>query len=149
MTSTRIALPLAFTVAFVLLLAAPMIGASRAGSLSQNARPATGAVERKGTVERINVHGKALEGNLEGESPDRDVTIYLPPGYAAERNRRYPVIYLLHGYSGTDENWTKQIPVPEIADRVAARGTVREMIVVMPNAHSVYLGSMYSSSMRF
>ena len=31
----------------------------------------------KGTVQRIKVHGKSLEGNLEGDSPDRDVTIYL------------------------------------------------------------------------
>ena len=39
---------------------------------------------KKGTVERIKVHGKSLEGNLEGDSPDRDVFIYLPPGYAAK-----------------------------------------------------------------
>src|SRR6202158_3385462 len=58
-----------------------------------------------GTVEHIKVHGQALEGNLEGDSPDRDVTVYLPPSYATERARRYPVIYLLHGYGGTDGNW--------------------------------------------
>ena len=58
-----------------------------------------------GKVERIKVHGKALEGNLEGDSPDRDVSIYLPPSYATERNRRYPVIYLLHGYTDSDELW--------------------------------------------
>jgi hypothetical protein len=45
-----------------------------------------------GKIERIKVHGKALEGNLEGDSPNRDVSIYLPPSYATERNRRYPVI---------------------------------------------------------
>ncbi len=44
-----------------------------------------------GTVQRIKVHGKALEGNLEGDSADRDVSIYLPPSYATETNRRYPV----------------------------------------------------------
>src|ERR1700721_977465 len=49
----------------------------------------------KGTVERIKGHGKSLEGNLEGDSPDRDVTVYLPPDYAANRNQRYPVVYLL------------------------------------------------------
>ena len=93
------------------------------------------------------MHGQALEGNLEGDSPDRDVTIYLPPSYATERARRYPVIYLLHGYGGTDGNWTgRQLNLPEIADKLFAARTVREMIVVMPNAFSLHKGSMYSNS---
>src|SRR5262245_55216951 len=56
----------------------------------------------KGTLERRKVHGKSLEGNLMGESPEPEVSIYLPPSYSTERNRRYPVVYLLHGYTGTD-----------------------------------------------
>ena len=39
----------------------------------------------KGTLERITVHGRALEGNLEGDSPDRPVVVYLPPSYARTR----------------------------------------------------------------
>ena len=42
-------------------------------------------------VERIKVHGKALEGNLERNAVDRDVFVFLPPSYATERARRYPV----------------------------------------------------------
>jgi S-formylglutathione hydrolase len=102
-----------------------------------------------GKVERIKVHGKALEGNLEGDSPDRDVSIYLPPSYATEQNRRYPVIYLLHGYTDSDDLWfgSKQhfINVPTVADKALASGA-REMIIVMPNAYTAYAGSMYSSS---
>jgi enterochelin esterase-like enzyme len=102
-----------------------------------------------GTVQRIKVHGKALEGNLEGDSPDRDVTIYLPPSYATERNRRYPVIYLLHGYTDSDDLWFGAKPhfinVPVVTDRALASGA-REMIIVMPNAYTAYQGSMYSSS---
>src|SRR5580658_10663732 len=111
----------------------------------------------KGTVQRIEVHGKSLEGNLEGDSPDRDVTIYLPPGYDANRNQRYPVVYLLHGYLFTDQYWTGtgvSIPgaampganVPASMDNLIARGEAKPMIVVMPNAYSKYGGSMYSSS---
>src|SRR6476661_8810809 len=59
----------------------------------------------KGKLGRIKVHGKSLEGNLEGDSPDRDVFVYLPPSYAAKRNQRYPVVYLLHGYGLTGERW--------------------------------------------
>ena len=110
-----------------------------------------------GSVQRIKVHGKSLEGNLEGDSPDRDITIYLPPGYDANRSQRYPVVYLLHGYLLTDQYWTGtgvsapgvNIPganVPAAMDNVIARGEAKPMIVVMPNAYSVYAGSMYSSS---
>ena len=50
----------------------------------------TGA-DKAGTVEKIKVHGTSLEGNLEGDSADRDVFLYLPPSYASQPNRRYPV----------------------------------------------------------
>ena len=50
------------------------------------------------TVEHIKVHGTALEGNLEGDAVDRDVFVFLPPGYAQGKSRRYPVVYALHGY---------------------------------------------------
>ena len=59
----------------------------------------------KGTVERVKVHGSALEGNLEGDPADRDVSIYLPPSYATATSRRYPVVYLLHGYTDSDDRW--------------------------------------------
>jgi S-formylglutathione hydrolase len=102
---------------------------------------------RTGTVEHIQVHGKSLEGNLEGDSADREVTVYLPPSYAVDRSRRYPVAYLLHGYGGTDSTFTERLAnLPEIADRLAATGNLREMIVVMPNAFSLHKGSMYSNS---
>src|SRR4030095_1817523 len=70
---------------------------------------APGAIGGPGTIEHITVHGKALEGNLEGDSPDRDVTVYLPPSYARDQNRRYPVIYLLHGYGGRDNTFTERL----------------------------------------
>ena len=60
-----------------------------------------------GTMERITVHGRSLEGNLEGDSPDRPVIVYLPPGYAKETARRYPVLYYLHGYTATAEAYAK------------------------------------------
>ena len=43
------------------------------------------------TVERVKIHGKALEGNLEGNAADRDAIVFLPPSYAKEKSRRYPV----------------------------------------------------------
>ena len=104
----------------------------------------------KGQVVRIKVHGAGLEGNLSGDSPDRDVTVYLPPSYAKNPARRYPVVYLLHGFTDSDEKWMGSIKhfvnVPEVADRALVAGSSKEMIVVMPNAFTRFQGSMYSSS---
>jgi enterochelin esterase-like enzyme len=99
----------------------------------------------KGSVERIKVHGASLEGNLEGDSPDRDVVVYLPPSYAKFPKQRYPVVYFLHGYSVGVEMYVKLLNLPEMADRAIAAGA-REMILVLPDAFTVYSGSMYSNS---
>jgi S-formylglutathione hydrolase len=102
---------------------------------------------RSTAVEHVKVHGASLEGNLEGDSPDRDVTIYLPPSYATDRSRRYPVVYLLHGYSGRDDTFNGRLAtLPDSADKLAAAGAAKEMIVVTPNAFSLHKGSMYSNS---
>src|SRR5687767_13405045 len=98
-----------------------------------------------GTLERITVHGRALEGNLEGDSPDRPVVVYLPPSYARETNRRYPVLYFLHGYTATAEAYVKSLAIPDSIDRAIAAGA-REMIVVIPDAFTKYSGSMFSNS---
>lgn len=104
----------------------------------------------KGTVERIKVHGRSLEGNLVGDSPDRDVSVYLPPSYASGQSRRYPVIYYLHGFTDSDDKWfglvKHWINLPETLDRAWAAAGAREAIVVMPNAFTAFAGSMYSSS---
>jgi len=102
----------------------------------------------KGTLERVKVHGPSLEGNLLGESASPEVSIYLPPSYNTDRARRYPVVYLLHGYTGTDLSYFgptgRQLHV--IADRVFSGGAAREMILVMPNGMNAFGGSMYSNS---
>jgi len=97
------------------------------------------------TVEHIKIHGAALEGNLEGNSVDRDVLVFLPPSYAAAKTRRYPVVYALHGYSIGAEQWSQEIHVPQTIEGAFAQGA-NEMIVVLPDSKTVHNGSMYSSS---
>ena len=105
---------------------------------------------KQGTVERIKVHGKSLEGNLDGDSADRDVSIYLPPSYKTEKNRRYPVVYMLHGFTDSDAQWfgvvKHWINLPEVINKSLTEGQSREMIVVMPNGFTRFKGSMYSNS---
>jgi len=97
------------------------------------------------TVEHVKIHGKSLEGNLEGNAVDRPALVMLPPSYKSEPGRRYPVIYALHGYSIGAEQWAKEIHVPQTIEGAFAKGA-REMIVVMLDSKTAYNGSMYSSS---
>jgi len=96
-------------------------------------------------VEHIKVHGAALEGNLEGNSVDREVIVFLPPGYATAKTRRYPVVYAMHGYSIGAGQWSQEIHVPQTIEGAFAQGA-QEMIVVLPDSKTVHNGSMYSSA---
>ncbi len=120
-----------------------LIGASAAllGPALASAQSAEG-----GAVERITVHGTSLEGNLMGVPPDRDVFVYLPPSYDDEPNRRYPVVYNLHGWLPDAEQWIGMLSFEDGANDAIAAGDAREMIVVAPDSNLVHEGSMYSSS---
>jgi enterochelin esterase-like enzyme len=100
---------------------------------------------RSAILEKIKVHGSTLEGNLEGNAVDRDVLVFLPPGYHKDSKRRYPVVYALHGYSIGAEQWAGEIHVPQTIEGAFALGS-KEMIVVLPDSKTVHNGSMYSSS---
>jgi enterochelin esterase-like enzyme len=95
-------------------------------------------------VEKIKVHGAALEGNLEGDSVDRDVLVVLPASYAKSPHRRYPVIYFLHGFALTGQVFSDYVHVAEAAAHWASKGD--EFIVVVPDTDTKQGGSMYSNS---
>lgn len=103
----------------------------------------------------VTVYSPSLEGNLLGDSPDRNVIIYLPPGYHDKENqeKEYPVIYLLHGYDADYQLWTsgdywlgKGWSIADIADYLTEDGTIQPMIIVMPSANNRYNGSWYVNS---
>jgi enterochelin esterase-like enzyme len=120
-----------------------MAGAAFAGAPLNVPPPVAGAAPV--LVERVKVHSVSLEGNLEGDSADRGVIVYLPPDYAAHPNRRYPVVYALHGYSISNEKWTGEIHTPQTIEGAFALGTPG-MIVVLADAQTLHNGSMYSNS---
>lgn len=64
---------------------------------------------------------------------EKTFTIYLPDGYE-ESDRSYPVLYLLHGAWGNDQDWTKQGSAAEIADLTIRNSRATPMIIVMPDA---------------
>src|SRR5690242_8787369 len=122
-----------------------LAGSGAAIGQAKNNVPDVIAGAPKVTALHIKVHGAALEGSLEGDSADRDVLVFLPPSYAKEPSRRYPVVYALHGYSIGAEQWSKEIHVPQTIEGAFAQGA-NDMIVVLPDSKTVHNGSMYSSS---
>jgi enterochelin esterase-like enzyme len=63
---------------------------------------------------------------------DRDFIVYTPPGYNPRAHKRYPVLYLLHGFSDDTTAWTQAGRANVILDNLIARGEAKPMIVVMP-----------------
>lgn len=98
----------------------------------------------KAVEQQIKVHGRSLEGNLEGDAVDRDVVVELPPSYAHSPRRRYPVIYLLHGFALTGKGFSDFLHTDEAVAHAASQGM--EFIVVEPDTDTKQGGSMYSNS---
>lgn len=130
---------------FFLMQAVGLVLCSHVAAQVQTEVPAAVPGAKPAAAEHIKVHGASLEGNLEGDAVDRDVFVFLPPSYATQKSRRYPVVYALHGYSIGAEQWTQEIHVPQTIEGAFAQGA-QEMIIVIPDSKTVHNGSMYSSS---
>ncbi len=63
---------------------------------------------------------------------ERDYYVYTPPGYEAKSKTKYPVLYLLHGFSDDASGWTAVGRANVILDNLIAQGKTKPMIVVMP-----------------
>ena len=111
---------------FFLLTAFVVAGACFASQVVRAQAPNAAGTAIKGSFQKITVHGRSLEGNLEGDSPDRDVFVYLPPSYARETTRRYPVIYFLHGYGVNAEAYVRMLNLPQAAENAMLQNGGRE-----------------------
>jgi enterochelin esterase-like enzyme len=65
----------------------------------------------------------------------RKANVYLPAGYSTDR--KYPVLYLLHGIAGNHHEWTGYVHAQAVLDNVIAEGKAVPMIVVMPNGRAL------------
>ncbi len=82
-----------------------------------------------GTVHAHRFTSKIALGLPAGQE---DVVVYTPPGYDAGAAKPYPVLYLLHGWSGVAESWTRDQQANLILDNLLAEGKIKPMVVVMP-----------------
>lgn len=106
------------------------------------------AIAQEGQIVRETVYSPSLEGNLFGDPPKRDVTIYLPPSYDAEPGMLYPVVYLLHGYTCNNNLWFGGYGgnILNSMKSWLKSEKVKEMILVMPNSNNRLRGSWYTNS---
>ncbi|MDH6304696.1 enterochelin esterase-like enzyme [Parabacteroides sp. PH5-13] len=65
---------------------------------------------------------------------ERDYNIFLPKSYDTEKDRKYPILYLLHGMMGNNKDWFERGYVKDVMDQLVASGEACEMIIVSPNA---------------
>lgn len=95
-------------------------------------------------------HGSLTHRWYESKGLDkiRRMNIYTPPGYESS-TERYPVLYLLHGYGGDEDEWVNFGRTVQILDNLIARGKALPMIVVMPNGHTAMDAAPGESAMGF
>lgn len=86
-------------------------------------------VSSAASADTITIHSQALQA-------DSKVVVILPYSYAKNESNRYPVVYLLHGYSGDYSNWIKKVPeIQRYADQF-------QIMIVCPDAkNSWYIDS--------
>jgi enterochelin esterase-like enzyme len=112
------------------------------------------AAAQSGTLSEVTVHGRSLEGNLLGDAADRSVYVYLPPSYATDSARRYPVLYLLHGIGDPNTVWVQAwdekndgyATIQDLMDQGVQGHDIEEMIVIMPDARTAFYGCFYTNS---
>lgn len=94
--------------------------------------PPAGFADVRAGVEQGRVEEFSYDSPVTGTR--RKANVYLPAGYRKER--RYPVLYLLHGFGGSLDDWRYYVRSNAILDNLIADGKAVPMIVVMPNGRA-------------
>lgn len=98
------------------------------------------------------VESEALRDNALGDPSTRPVPVYLPPGYDAEGSRRYPALYVLHGYTGDVAGLVSSRPwetnVVQWADRLIRERRMPPTLIVLVDGFTRLGGSQYVDSIH-
>ncbi|MCE5224724.1 MAG: esterase family protein [Porphyromonadaceae bacterium] len=80
------------------------------------------------------IHSKVLNAY-------RAYNVFLPKSYETDTNKKYPILYLLHGMTDTNQAWSGRGHLQDVADQLIESGEACEMIIVTPNAGgNIYAG---------
>lgn len=88
---------------------------------------------RRENIPRGDIDSISYKSKTVGNS--RNALIYTPPNYS--KNKKYPVLYLLHGIGGDEKEWLKGGNPQVILDNLYADKKIEPMIVVMPNGRAM------------
>ena len=120
-----------------------------------------------GSITETVIPAPSLRGNLLGDPTEQRLSVYLPSGYSESPEKHYPVLYFLHGFTGTNRTWLidpdSSINDPAVdprdggyqqagfleserLDALIAAGTIPELIIVAPNGRNAYKHSFYINS---
>lgn len=77
----------------------------------------------------------------------RKAVVYLPPGYSSDK--KYPVLYLLHGIGGNEWEWSGYVHGDAVVDNLIRDGKAKPMIIVMPNGRALPDDSVPPSDKTF
>lgn len=106
--------------------------------------------ELAGRVDDHLVSSALLRANPLGDPAERPLRVYVPPGYDAQPDRRYPSVYVLQGYSGhlgmVENRSAFRLTFTEMADEMFAAGTTPHCIVAFVDAWTAYGGSQFVDS---
>lgn len=120
------------------------------GRARRGAPPSRGGGAAAGTVVVERIASRALRGNPLGDPADRDVFVYLPPGYDAAPSRRWPMVLVLTGFTGLGESpFQRQAfgeALHERLDRLIRTRKIPPMIVASPDCMTALGGSQYVDS---
>ena len=95
-------------------------------------------------VVKVNFESASLKNNKAGEEAMRELFIYLPPDYNSSL-KRYPVVYYLHGFGGSQEDYYF-LDIDKLLDEAIKGKTTLPFILVVPNSSNKFGGSFYSNS---
>jgi len=104
---------------------------------------------RRGRVEVQDIESDVLRGNPAGDPHMRRVPVYLPPAYDSQPRRRFPVVFVLTGFTGRGRMLLNDAPwSPALDDRMDAliAAGSPETILVMPDCYTRFGGSQYVDS---
>jgi len=116
---------------------APKVGFGESVKLGPDDKPAFGDPPVGFRDKRDNIaHGTITTVQYDSKTlgTHRELMVYTPPGYSSDK--KYPVLYLLHGLNSGNGQWPYWVHADYIIDNLLANGKIKPMIVVFPNCNT-------------
>jgi enterochelin esterase-like enzyme len=123
---------------FLLTILLPLIGGC--GGTERPVAPVTSVAPAETTGAAVTQPGEPDIRKLSFQSDtlgkEMQVNVYVPHGY--DKSKQYPVLYMLHGFNGTKDDWLYGIRLAAAADKLIEAGNIDPLIIVTPQLDNSY-----------